>query len=810
MLIKYTLKNIFQKPFRLIVLIVCMSAACFSGFLAVDFGGSMKTVMLKLMAEDSGDAKYRVTTRDSKGVTDDLFAGYGDTRSVGLVTLKHREDSHTEEEYRYVITEETDIMAFSDYNQAVSMRLCPADMVPKDREIVISNSYSRKFHKNEGDTITLSDADNNPVELTVSHIMPNTGIYAFGYPALVSTAQMIELKGKESYPSVYLDLDSKYYKAFESDLDKNHPEVSAVPLYADESTLTLLQNVSNVMYLIFVLVFVLVIFVTVSFTEKILTERMSVIGTLRSIGISRWKTTCILLFENVMYALISSVLALTLYITIRSIFIRVFMSRINMSAESIRMNIPMFLLVIAGAILVQMMVPLASVLKASKTSIRDIIFETRDAEYRISMVQTIIGGACLVLGLILGFVFKNMLLSILGVLLIIVGGTLMVCFMIRKLTELLSRVFGKSSMPVAELASYESGSKKPNASNAMLTVAAVTAASAIFVIGSSVIYSTKSPSYQTDLIITGASEKTAAYDYLKDYPEVKELEFILLTKESTTIEDKLYGGLNVLSLPTTGQYLRFGPMPESLDESEVVLSEIIAEEKGIHVGDRIVVEFHSMGVFPVEKELTVKAIAKKTPFLEKPVLVLSPGLYKSLFPDYVSEICIRTDNPAELKSAIEKNFYSSEVIQTMQQKTAEDAKSMRTIRIALIVIISAALVLTLIGISGNQVIGFAARKKEYAMLHSCACSRSKIVRMILTENAILFGLSVLLSAILTVPVSLQIAKIFRMSGVGINISVRYDTLIICIVVLWLAIMLTALSPIRELKKMNTAMELKYE
>ena len=241
----------------------------------------------------------------------------------------------------------------------------------------------------------------------------------------------------------------------------------------------------------------------------------------------------------------------------------------------------------------------------------------------------------------------------------------------------------------------------------------------------------------------------------------------------------------MLSLPTTGQYLRFGPMPESLDESEVVLSEIIAEEKGIHVGDRIVVEFHSMGVFPVEKELTVKAIAKKTPFLEKPVLVLSPGMYKSLFPDYVSEICIRTDNPAELKSAIEN-------------------------RIALIVIISAALVLTLIGISGNQVIGFAARKKEYAMLHSCACSRSKIVRMILTENAILFGLSVLLSAILTVPVSLQIAKIFRMSGVGINISVRYDTLIICIVVLWLAIMLTALSPIRELKKMNTAMELKYE
>ena len=810
MLIKYTLKNIFQKPFRLIILIACMSAACFSGFLAVDFGGSMKTVMLAMMAQDNGDAKYKVTTRDSRGISDDLFAGYGDTRTVGLAMINHREDSHTEEEYRYVITEETDIMAFSDYNRAVSMHLCPEDMIPKDKEIVITSTYSRIFKKNEGDTITLMDADGNDVVLTVSHIMPNTGIFAYGYAAIVSTAQMNELTGKDSYPTVYLDMDPKYYKAFENDMRENHPEVNAVGLYADENTLFMLQSISNVMYLIFVLVFVLVIFVTISFTEKILTERMSVIGTLRSIGISMWKTTCILLFENVMYALISSVLALAVYTLIRTVVIRLFMSRINMTAEAIRMNIPMFLLVIAGAVLVQMMVPLASVLKASKTSIRDIIFETRDSEYKVSVVQTVIGGACIVIGLILGFAIKNMLLAILGVLLIIIGGTLMVCFIARWLTVLLSRVFGKASMPVAELASYECGSKKPNASNAMLTVAAVTAASAIFVIGSSIIYSTKSPSYNTDLIVTGASDKVAAYDYMEDYPEVKELEYILLTRETMTVDDKDYVGVNLLSLPTTGQYLRFGEMPESLDESEIVLSEIISEEKGIRVGDTIPVVFHSMGVFPVEKELTVKAIAKKTPFLEKPVIVLSPELYKSLFPDNVYEICIRTDNPSELKSTLENNFYGGEEVKTMAQKTAEDAKGMQKLRIALVVIIIAALVLTLIGISGNQVIGFAARKKEYAMLHSCACSRFKIVRMILTENAMLFGISVLISAIMTVPVSLMIAKIFRMSGVGINITVRYDTLIICIAVLWIAIMLTALSPIRQLKKMNTAMELKYE
>ena len=49
------------------------------------------------------------------------------------------------------------------------------------------------------------------------------------------------------------------------------------------------------------------------------------------------------------------------------------------------------LAVILAAVLIEVLVPLKEVLKAVKTSIRDIIFESRDSEYRINYPSTVLG-----------------------------------------------------------------------------------------------------------------------------------------------------------------------------------------------------------------------------------------------------------------------------------------------------------------------------------------------------------------------------------------------------------------------------------
>ena len=74
----------------------------------------------------------------------------------------------------------------------------------------------------------------------------------------------------------------------------------------------------------------------------------------------------------------------------------------------------------------------------------------------------------------------------------------------------------------------------------------------------------------------------------------------------------------------------------------------------------------------------------------------------------------------------------------------------------------------------------------------------------------LFGVSALTALIVSVPVTMLIVRVFLLADVGINITLRYDTMFICLVLLWAVTMLTALSPVKSLKKMNTAIEMRYE
>jgi ABC-type antimicrobial peptide transport system permease subunit len=192
------------------------------------------------------------------------------------------------------------------------------------------------------------------------------------------------------------------------------------------------------------------------------------------------------------------------------------------------------------------------------------------------------------------------------------------------------------------------------------------------------------------------------------------------------------------------------------------------------------------------------------------MLILNEKLYNELYTDEVSKIIISADDPAKVKVDIENTLIGGEEVKTRAEYLADLNKDGGEVTLIIIGVMAAAISLTLIGISGNQVIGFASRKKEYAMLHSCACPKKDIIRMILIENALLFGISVIVSACLCVPVTMLVERIFVLSDTGIFIVPRYVIMAISLLCLWGVTMITSMSPINSVKKMNTAMEMKYE
>ena len=811
MLLKYTLKNIFSKPVRLII-IICMTAACLAGFMAADLGNTFTSLLTDVLTRGAGKANYLIMYQGTGGVTPELLADMPPTMIVSTKSVTKREIRRDEKQYTYAITDTATIYSFNNLDIAHEMKLIPDDVVPEDGEIAISTEYSEKYGYKDGDIITLTDKEDNEHSFTVKGTFtPCTLLNK--YSGVISKGSYITLRGDSPYYSAFVDvLDDDQCREFKDIMREKHPNVTVIlENFITEDDAKWLNNVAGVLYLAFVLVFILVIFVTVSFTEKIITERMSVIGTLRSIGMSMRKTTAILLFENVLYGLVGSINGFILYIFVRKFAVDMYFSWVPDEWRYSNLNPWIFPVVLLGAVLIQVIVPLKEVLKAVKTSIRDIIFETRDSEYKLSHKKTAAGAVCVAAGLILGYSFSDLRFLATAILLVIIGSALMIQFIVRKITLLFAKLFDKWNMPVAELAAAETGSKKPNSGNAVLTVSAVSAAAAVFVIINSILFAINKPIYDTDIIVTNTSLKTSKYEYVEETDGVTAAEYIYMSSDKIRFgDDEKQYVASVMALPSTGQYLAMGTLPSELGKDEVVIDPPTATKMNVSEGDSIDITFHCNGIFPFRKTMTVKKITEESQIGISSMIIISPEFYKELFSDTVSSILIRTSDPASVKAELEFTFTNEEEVQTMEESIEEAKDQNGKFIAAMTAVMAASVALTLIGISGNQLIGFAARKKEYAMLHSCACPRSKIIRLILIENALLFGISCIAAGLVCIPVSIFISKVFLILDLGLNATVRYNMLMICIFVLWLITMLTAMSPIKSLKKMNTAMELKYE
>ena len=808
MLFTYLMKNIFAKPGRLIVILLCMIVACFSGFLALDLGSSIGDVFKDFGKAYVGEGDYLVVYFGPEGVTDELFEGTVPTEFIGRSGVKKREITRSEELYNYAITETVTLYSFSDPEKARNLECLQMETEPGDGEVAISKKYSEKYGYKIGDEITVFDYEDNPVALTVVNIYDNES-YLSEMSGYINADECSRILGKDTYNAGILGVDDNDRDEFEKFMAENHPNVVVTPAYMPESYRELFRNITYILYLVFVLVFVLVIFVTISFVEKIVVERMSVIGTLRSIGMSMRKTTFILIAENIIYGIAGSIIAFLIYLVSRGFILAWLGSFSGGNSDVGPVNFVKCGLVILGAILIQIIVPLKEILKAVKTSIRDIIFDSRDGEYKVSYAKTIIGFLFIIGGFSLGFTIKNLPVSIAAVLLMILGGGLSIQFIVREITLVLSKLFGKLKMPVAELASFETGSKKPNSSNAVLAVAAITASAAIFVIGSSLVATVKRPSYDSDIVVKNACLKTGKYEYLEEIEGVNKVDFIYEVFDAVAINGKS-SDISVMALPKTDKYLEFGQLPGELGEDEVIIDVQKATLLGIKPGDTLEVTFHDTGIFPRTYTLTVAAVTEYERFLGSGMLIINEKLYNELYTDEVARIIISADNPDKVKVDIENTLINGEEVKTKAEYTADSKKDAGSVVLIIVGVMAAAIALTLIGISGNQVIGFASRKKEYAMLHSCACPKRDIIRMILIENGLLFGISVIVAACLCVPVTMLVEHIFILSDTGIFIVPRYETMFISLLILWVVTMITSMSPINSVKKMNTAIEMKYE
>ena len=147
---------------------------------------------------------------------------------------------------------------------------------------------------------------------------------------------------------------------------------------------------------------------------------------------------------------------------------------------------------------------------------------------------------------------------------------------------------------------------------------------------------------------------------------------------------------------------------------------------------------------------------------------------------------------------------------TFEEMLASQKGTIDTLITGITIIILLGMVIGLLGITNNLIVSFIQRKQEYAILYSVCMSRAQLIKMLFVEM-IMTCIAVVVIGLVGA-ISMYVAMIKLLYGIGLRIQFSFDFQLFGVLcgVVFMVLVLSSLSTIRRVKKMNMLEELRYE
>ena len=458
---------------RTFLLLFCVSICSLAAMLCFDMSGSLEQAVKANNAKAFGKADIIVTA--SYDLDDDFAKGITESTVLELSTGSTVFTKHIVGTYD-MLTQKACSISGVDIPKAKEMGVLPNDAEIGDMQAAVSNDFADEFGYSVGDTITLYSNAKQPVDFTVSGLYgDNVGLFSSGDTIAISNESMKSLYGGSDTGTrlAYIDIaDDEEINSAVQTLESNLPSANVQAVFENEQTQEMIGNITRIFTILFAVCLLLVIFVTVSASQRIITEKMPVIGTFRSLGISRRLTYTVLLGENIAYGLIGSGIGIGCYSALRPI---IYSSQFGSSEKAGGMSIGAVVGVIIFCVALECLCPIKEILSAVKTSIRDIIFSNKDTQYKHGRVSTVAGILLALTAAVTAFFSKSFFAGLICFVSTAVGAALLFPYILRFISGLLIKIYDKQNKPIARLAAVEAREKKSTVGSSMLcfTAAAV-------------------------------------------------------------------------------------------------------------------------------------------------------------------------------------------------------------------------------------------------------------------------------------------------------------------------------------------------
>ena len=819
LILKTSLKNIFGKPFRTLLVVFSIFICSMCAMVCFEFATSLKSLVI-------GGSSLGLSKADCLLIANDYTArglpeGFPECTVLEINSNSEKLYKDIEGEYAYVTYDKLTIYGL-DIDAAVNMEFIePVKLGLK--ETVITKKFAENFGYKVGDKLTVHDRANEEVELDIVGISANDGKNYFinKYSAFINkdTAKIISC-GKTDVGIVLVDVhDEAKARQAVKDLEEYYPNSIFLNFVYDEALIEEINEYVRYFYLVFAIAFLLVIFVTASICNRIVSERMPYVGTLRSFGMNNARTARILLLENMLYAILGCVPAIIVYGIIRH---PILLSVGGVSKDGgFQTTIPpMSPLVVGGvvlgAIIIECLIPLKAILKALKTSIRDIIFDNRDTAYRFSRSGLVIGIVFVIGAIVSGILSKNIYAAIVCLLLSVTALALLFPWVFKAVTAMVKKIADKKESAKWSLAAVEAISRKSTVGSGVLCVTAAAMSIIVFNTVRSGMNMTVDDDLHGDVIVE-CEEKTKNFKFVKKLDSVTDVEFIYSYSESVQFNDIVESdtyGCAFCGLPDGGYkyYTPIKGLPEKIEEGTIIVDDKCADKFGLKAGETVKLTFNPKGVLPIIREYKLVSVLKPDAFEMSGCIYMSERDYKELFKDTPEYCLIKCGNPDYVARMIRTYAVGSyKEVQThdemIKEKNAQNAK----LNAVLLGIIAMAVGMTFIGMASNQLIGFEGRKKECAVLLSTSMDKKKLSGVLFCEMLITALTASVMGTLVGVLMTGIINSLMSKSET-LKIDVETNpvaTLLFCIFLI-VAFTGTVLFPVRNLKKMKIAEQIKYE
>ena len=814
LIIKHTLKSMWAHKMRTFLLLFCVSICSLAAMLCFDMSGSLEQAVKANNAKAFGKADIIVTA--SYDLDDDFAKGIPESTVLELSTGSTVFTKHIVGTYD-MLTQKACSISGVDIPKAKEMGVLPNDAEIGDMQAALAKDFADEFGYSVGDTITLYSNAKQPVDFTVSGLYgDNVGLFSSGDTIVISNESMKSLYGGSDTGTrlAYIDIaDDEEINSAVQTLESNLPSANVQAVFENEQTQEMIGNITRIFTILFAVCLLLVIFVTVSASQRIITEKMPVIGTFRSLGISSRLTYTVLLGENIAYGLIGSAIGICIYSVLRPM---IYSSQFGSSENAGKMSIGAVAGVIIFCVALECLCPVKEILSAVKTSIRDIIFSNKDTQYRHGRVSTVSGILLAVITFVTAFFSENFFAGLICFVSTAVGAALLFPYVLRFIAGLLVKIFDRQNKPIARLAAVEAREKKSTVGSAVLCFTAAAVCIVVYSFASSMsgFYMHENSTADLNVSTDGSTERTR-FSYIEDIDGVGETEYGYYQNSVIEINgEQTANGVPIYGWKDGGYELFRGvsDIPDDLAYDEIVISKAVARKYDLSEGDTAEITFRADGFMPYVKQLRVRGTSLTDHENSSgTTVVISEKLFKDIYKDIPSGIYIKCSDPERVRSVIED--HSADMVSEVQtydeyhEAASQDSAGLMAIIDGVIVL---ALGITFIGVVSNCLIGFEGRKRECAVLMSTSLTRGKLSEMFFAESAIASGAAL----VMAVPLSIFMYKVFLniLDGLMVSIPIHMSITnsIVLGLLMWAVFTLSALFPIKALRKMNIAAQLKYE